>query len=216
MNSKIKLLLVDDHELILNGLKFMFEQDVDFTVVSTAKNGIEAIKILNTQSIDLLITDIKMPEMNGLELAKHTRSKFPEIKIIVLTLYKDPEFVKAIIDVEADGYLLKNEEASEIKSIVKHVMNDGTHFSREIVNILKNELIKQESKTNVLAELSKREIEIIQLICQELSSIEIAEKLFISKATVDVHRKNITQKLEVKSVVGLIKFALENNIVSSL
>jgi DNA-binding NarL/FixJ family response regulator len=215
-NTKVRILLVDDHELILNGLKFSFNEASDIEVVATAKNGLEAIAILQQQAIDLLVTDVKMPEMNGLELTKYTKSKFPNVKIIVLTLYKDLEFVKAIIDVEADGYLLKNEDAEEIKTIIRHIMNDGTHYSREIVNILKTELKKDESKTRRTADLSKREIEIIKLICQELSSVEIAEKLFISKATVDVHRKNIVQKLEVKSIVGLIRFALEHNIVNSL
>jgi DNA-binding NarL/FixJ family response regulator len=157
-----------------------------------------------------------MPELNGLELARYTKQKYPELKIIALTLYKDPEFVKAIIDVEADGYLMKNEDAAEIISVVRHVMNDGTHYSNEIVSILKDELKREKSKSTAAAELSKRELEIIKLICQEFSSVEIAEKLFISKATVDVHRKNIVQKLEIKSIVGLIRFALQNGIVDSL
>jgi DNA-binding NarL/FixJ family response regulator len=215
-NREIRILLVDDHELILNGLKFMFEEERDIKIIGTAKNGLEAISILQREAIDLLLTDIKMPEMNGLELARYTKAKFPDIKIIALTLYKDPEFVRAIVEVEADGYILKNEETEEIKSIIRHVMNDGTHYSREIVNILKNELSKASTKAMHLADLSKRELEIVKLICQELSSVEIAEKLFISKATVDVHRKNIVQKLGVKSVVGLIRFALENGIVDSL
>ncbi len=214
--NNIKIMLVDDHELILNGLKFMFDAETDFEIMATAKNGIEAIDKLYQNKIDLLITDIKMPEMNGLELTRFTRQKFPDIKIIALTLYKDTEFVKAIIEAEADGYILKNEDANEIKTIIRHIMNDGTYYSREIVTILRDELKSEKSKSSNLPELSKREIEIIKLICQELSSLEIAEKLFISKATVDVHRKNIVQKLEIKSVVGLIKYALQNEIVSHL
>jgi len=213
---KTKILLVDDHELVLNGRRFMLEAEDDLIVVATAKNGLEAIEKLKENTIDLLITDIKMPELNGLELARYTKQKYPELKIIALTLYKDPEFVKAIIDVEADGYLMKNEDAAEIISVVRHVMNDGTHYSNEIVSILKDELKREKSKSTAAAELSKRELEIIKLICQEFSSVEIAEKLFISKATVDVHRKNIVQKLEIKSIVGLIRFALQNGIVDSL
>jgi DNA-binding NarL/FixJ family response regulator len=213
---KTKILLVDDHELVLNGLRFMLEAEDDLIVVATAKNGLEAIEKLKENTIDLLITDIKMPELNGLELARYTKQKYPELKIIALTLYKDPEFVKAIIDVEADGYLMKNEDAAEIISVVRHVMNDGTHYSNEIVSILKDELKREKSKSTAAAELSKRELEIIKLICQEFSSVEIAEKLFISKATVDVHRKNIVQKLEIKSIVGLIRFALQNGIVDIL
>ncbi|MDI9341800.1 MAG: response regulator transcription factor [Sediminibacterium sp.] len=214
--GKIRILLADDHELILNGLKFLFNEEEDIEVVATAKNGLEALAILKQNTVDMVITDIKMPEMNGLELSAKIREVYPDIKVIVLTLYKDPEFVKAIIDAEADGYLLKNEDAGEIKNIIRHVMNDGTHFSKDIVGILRSELRKDKERAENTNDLSKREMEIIRLICQELSSVEIAERLFISKATVDVHRKNIIQKTGVRSLVGLIRFALENNIVTSL
>lgn len=215
-NEKINILLVDDHELILNGLKTLLEQEPDFNIVAIAKNGLEAKGLLQHLKVDIVITDIKMPEMNGLQLAEIIKKQSPSIKVLVLSLYQDIEFVKTIIETEAEGYLLKNIEQKELVFAIRHIANDGTYYSKEIVSILKKEFKDDNKKKLTSHNLSNREIEIVRLICEEYSSIEIAEKLFISKATVDVHRKNILQKVEVKNIVGLIKFALQNQIINEL
>lgn len=212
-NGKIKLILVDDHELVLKGLKSILEQEAGIDVVAEARNGVEALALLNSVDADLIVTDLKMPEMTGIELTRHVKQRYPQLKVLVLTLFKDREYVNAILEAEAEGYLLKNVEQPELLHAIHHIMNHGTYYSQEIVSILRSELTGRPHKSDATHDLSKRELEIIGLICQEYSSTEIAEKLFISKATVDVHRKNILQKTGAKNLVGLIRFAIQNGIV---
>lgn len=209
----VKLLLVDDHDLVLKGLKSILEQDKALNVLGEAGNGLEALAFLQHTEVDLVITDIKMPEMSGIELARRIKADYPAIKVLVLTLFKDKEYVNAIVESEAEGYLLKNVGQQELLRAIHHISNNGTYYSQEIVSILKTEIKGRQQKNEQIQDLSKREIEIINLICQEYSSNEIAERLFISKATVDVHRKHILQKTGVKNLVGLIRFAIQQGIV---
>lgn len=212
-NGKIKLILADDHELVLKGLKSILEQEKDIEVVGEARNGQEALAVLSHTEADMLVTDLKMPEMSGIELTRQVKQRYPHLKVLVLTLFNDREYVNAILEAEAEGYLLKNVEQQELLHAIRHIMNHGTYYSQEIVSILTSELKGRQHKGDATHDLSKREREIIGLICQEYSSTEIAEKLFISKSTVDVHRKNILQKTEAKNLVGLIRFAIQHGIV---
>jgi DNA-binding NarL/FixJ family response regulator len=212
-NGKIKLLLADDHELVLKGLKSILEQEKDIEVVAEARNGVEALALLDRTEADMLVTDLKMPDMSGIELTRHVKQHYPQLKVLVLTLFNDREYVNAILEAEAEGYLLKNVEQQELLHAIRHIMNHGTYYSQEIVSILTSELKGRQHKSDTVHDLSKRELEIIGLICQEYSSTEIAEKLFISKSTVDVHRKNILQKTGAKNLVGLIRFAIQHGIV---
>jgi DNA-binding NarL/FixJ family response regulator len=211
-NRKIKLILVDDHELVLKGLKSILEQEPNIEIVGEAKNGLEAIALFDRVHADMVITDLKMPEMSGIELTRHIKQHYPQLKVLVLTLFNDREYVTAILEAEAEGYLLKNVSQKELLHAIDHIMNHGTYYSQEILSILRSEIKDRQHKSEVINDLSKRELEIIGLICQEYSSNEIAGKLFISKATVDVHRKNILQKTEAKNLVGLIRFAIQNGI----
>jgi DNA-binding NarL/FixJ family response regulator len=210
---KIRLIVVDDHELVLKGLKSILEQEPGIEVVAEARNGAEALALLDRVHADMIVTDLKMPEMSGIELTRHVKQQYPHLKVLVLTLFKDREYVNAILEAEAEGYLLKNVEQKELLHAIHHIMNHGTYYSQEIVSILKSEITGRPHKSDAAHDLSKRELEIIGLICLEYSSTEIAEKLFISKSTVDVHRKNILQKTGVKNLVGLIRFAIQNGIV---
>ena len=212
-NGKIKLLLTDDHELVLKGLKSILEQEKDIEVVAEARNGVEALALLDRTEADMLVTDLKMPDMSGIELTRHVKQRYPQLKVLVLTLFNDREYVNAILEAEAEGYLLKNVEQQELLHAIRHIMNHGTYYSQEIVSILTSELKGRQHKSDTVHDLSKRELEVIGLICQEYSSTEIAEKLFISKSTVDVHRKNILQKTGAKNLVGLIRFAIQHGIV---
>lgn len=209
-------MLVDDHELVLKGLKSILEEEKDMEIVAEASNGKHALSLLKEGQPDIVVTDLKMPEMSGIELTKYIKTHYPHIKVLVLTLFKDREYVNAILEAEAEGYLLKDVGRSELIQAIRHISHHGTYYSQEIISILKSEIRDRHQKNEVLNELSKRETEVIALICQEYSSIEIAEKLFISKATVDVHRKNILQKTGVKNLVGLIRFAIQHGIVKDL
>jgi DNA-binding NarL/FixJ family response regulator len=153
-----------------------------------------------------------MPEMSGAELAKVVKTEFPDIKILVLTMFNDPAIVNEIMNVEAEGYILKNAGKQELISAIYRIANNGTYYCNEVIS----ELMKDFKQTKIITEnnksLSQREIEILKLIVQENTTNQIAEKLFISPRTVDTHRKHILQKTNTKTLVGLIKYAFENKL----
>jgi DNA-binding NarL/FixJ family response regulator len=209
----LKLMIVDDHQMLIDGLKSMLRKEKSIQIVAVANNGLEALKFLRSGAeINFIITDINMPEMSGTELTKVVKSEYPEIKILVLSMFNDSAIVNEIMNVEAEGYILKNAGKQELISAIHKIANNGTYYSSEVIS----ELMKDLKQTKIINEnnksLSQREIEILKLIVQENSTNQIAEKLFISPRTVDTHRKNILQKTNTKTLVGLIKFAFENKL----
>lgn len=209
----LQLMIVDDHQMLIDGLKSMLRKEQGIHFAAVANNGKEALKILRSgKEINFIITDINMPEMSGTELVKIVKTEFPEIKVLVLSMFNDPAIVNEIMKVEAEGYILKNAGKQELIDAIEKIANHGTYFSSEVISELMkdfrhNKIINENSKS-----LSRREIEIIRLIVQENTTNQIAEKLFISPRTVDTHRKNILQKTNTKTLVGLIKFAFENKL----
>jgi len=209
----LKVLIVDDHQMLIDGIKSMLRKEKSIQIVAEAKNGIEALKIVRSnKDINFIITDISMPEMSGTEFVKVVKSEFPEIKVLVLSMFNDSAIVNEIMNVEAEGYILKNAGKQELISAIYRIANHGTYYSHEVIS----ELMKNLKQNKVISEngksLSPREIEIIKLIVQENTTNQIAEKLFISPRTVDTHRKNILQKTNNKTLVGLIKFVFENKL----
>lgn len=160
----------------------------------------------------MLITDISMPGVSGIELTRWVKQNYPEIKVLVLTMYNDREIVNEILMSEAEGYILKNTGKQELINAINRINDNSTYYSTEVLNIMMTRLKKQKSIEENIAILTPREIEILRLIMEEFSSEEIADKLFISKHTVDTHRKNIIQKTNTRTIVGLLKFAIENNL----
>lgn len=212
--NSINILLVDDHKMFVDGIKMLLENQSGIKVVAEASNGIEALKILETCEINFVVTDISMPEMNGIELTKKIKQLHPSIKVLVLSMNNDRAIVGEIMMSEAEGYILKNTGREELVNAINKISNGGTFYSNEIVKIMMDKVKKEKQQDQELKLLSEREIEIVKLIVEENSSEEIAQKLFISKRTVDTHRTNIMDKIKVQSVVGLIKFAYRNNLVS--
>jgi DNA-binding NarL/FixJ family response regulator len=155
-----------------------------------------------------------MPEMNGIELTKKVKENFPQVKVLVVTMYNDREIVSEVLMAEADGYVLKNASKNEFLKAINKLADHGTYYSNEILSIMLEKVKKEKKQGNELKNLSEREVEILKLIMQEYSSEQIAEKLFISKNTVDTHRKNILEKTQIKTLVGLCKFAFRNNLVA--
>jgi DNA-binding NarL/FixJ family response regulator len=211
--TKIRTLIADDHSMFIDGLKVLLKQDEHIEVVAEALNGAEAYNVICKQPIDLLITDISMPEMNGIELTKKVKQNFPQVKVLVITTYNDREIVSEILMAEADGYVLKNADRKEFLRAINKIADYGAYFQNEILSIMLEKVKKEKKQGDELKNLSEREIEILKLIMLEYSSEQIAEKLFISKNTVDTHRKNILEKTKIKTLVGLCKFAFRNNLV---
>lgn len=200
----IKVHIVDDHQMMLDGLKALLSGEASIQIIGESNNGKIAFdKILIAQP-DVLITDISMPEMNGLELTRAVKEKFPKIKILALSMFGERNTISEMLEAGINGYILKNTGKQELLSAVTKVAEGGMFFSDEV----SEELMKpaqMENKHDETVSLTPREIEIVRLIEKEYSNAQIAETLFISERTVETHRKNIFRKTNTKSVVGLIK-----------
>jgi len=216
--EKINILIVDDHELIINGLKSMLKNIKNFNIIGEANNGLEAIKKTKSLLPEVIIMDISMPVLNGIEACSSIVKVFPNIKIIALTQHEDNEYIIQMIKAGAYGYLLKNSKKEEFVKAIETVTSGNKYYSTNISELLISNIITQntaqeESNKNEVP-LTKREIEIIRKIALELSNSEIANELHISLRTVETHRRNIMQKLNIKSVVSLIKYAAQNEIIN--
>ncbi|MBS1578660.1 MAG: response regulator transcription factor [Bacteroidetes bacterium] len=208
----IKIALVDDHQIIIDGLKSLLNQSSTIQLVATANSGKEILQKINETVIDILITDISMPEMNGLELAKKVKQLFPEIKIIALSMNADGSTINAMVnDADITGYLLKQTGANELITAIEKVYKGGIYFQTEILNALEQQTkIKQQQ---VSANLSNREIQIIALLEKDFSNKQIATELNISVRTVETHRKNILRKTNTNNLLSLIKWAYANKVL---
>lgn len=199
---KIKIVVVDDHKMFLDGIVSVLSNEANIEILFSENRAIEALKKIKVNQPDLIITDISMPEMNGLEFIKALKINYPEIKILVLSMFKNLNSFKDI-----DGFLLKETDSSIlIKTINEIVLHNKKHFEGS-----ENTLNALDFKKSIL---SSREKEIIQLIAQELTTEEIAEKLIISKHTIEAHRKNIFIKLNVKNIAGLINVAIRLGVIT--
>jgi two-component system response regulator DegU len=216
--EKIKILIVDDHQLIVNGLKAMLEPIDGLEIIGEANDGKDAILKATELNPDVIIMDISMPILSGIEASKLILQKRPEIKILALTQHEEGEYVLQMINAGAYGYLLKNSRKEEFIEAIYSIYRGEKYFSKKISNILLNNLLQskkiniEENKTEV--SLTKREKEIIQKIAEEMSNQQIADELNISLRTVETHRRNVMQKLNVKNAVSLVKYAVQNHLIS--
>jgi len=208
-----QLLVVDDHQLFLDGLTMILGNVDGFTILQSVTDGIEALKAIEVRKPDVLLTDINMPGMDGLQLVRKVKELHPDIKVLVLSMVKDKDTVENILDAEAEGFILKNANKSELISAIKAIGNGDTYYSREIMQVMMTKYKNQAKQEEAKAVLTPREIEIIQLIAEELSSEKIAAKLFISLRTVETHRKNIMAKTNTSTLVGLLKYAVRQNLI---
>lgn len=211
-DKKILLAIVDDHQIVIDGIRSLLKGDAQIKLQIETTQPKEMLQLLHQHPIDILLTDIMMPEMTGLELAKEVHHQFPEIKIVALTMNGLGDTVNQMIEESnISGYLLKNVGQKELVSALKKIANGGIYFSEEILEeMMKDSAIKKE---NHEIHLTAREIEIIQLIEKELNNKQIATELFLSERTVETHRKNIFRKTKTSSLIGLIKYAYEHKII---
>lgn len=208
---KISLAIVDDHQIVIDGLKSLLQGLENFTVVAECTEPVQMLELLKQQPVDILLTDIMMPVMNGAELAKEVHKKYPLIKILALSMSGQGDLVNSMIeDADIAGYVLKNIGKTEFIHALEKISSGGIYFSEEVLNeMTKASELKQE---NVEVNLTTREVEIIKLIEKEYSNKLIADSLFLSERTVETHRKNIFRKTKTNSVLGLIKYAYEHKL----
>ncbi|MGC8864490.1 MAG: response regulator [Bacteroidales bacterium] len=208
-----KVLIADDHQLFGEGLAALVSQLSGLQITGIASDGQQALDLLMLQPADLLITDIRMPKLDGIELVKRVKTKFHDTKILVISIHHDASIVEDVFEANAEGYILKDATREEFVKAITRLLDNGTYYSNSVLEEMLRKSIKNQKITEKPVKLTPRELEILRLIMEEYSSEEIAEKLFISKRTVDTHRKNILQKTHASTLVGLIKYAYEHNII---
>ena len=207
--SDIRLLLVDDHHIVLDGIKALLDEVEGFDCIATADNGQKALDMLNVFDVDVVLMDIDMPVMNGMEATKRIKKEYPKVRVISLTQHSERGMVQKLLDCGSDGYLLKNIAQDELTTAIRRVYNGENVFSSEVTMRLAGKAVEKNA-SGIDVELTEREIEILSLISEGLSSKQVGEKLFISPRTVDTHRTNLMNKLDIHNIADLIRFALKN------
>ena len=213
----LSLLLVDDHPMLIEGLKTLLRGEPDVRVVAEANNGIDALRLLETTQVDLALLDINMPRMSGIELCAELRRLHPSIRVLALTMAEDYSSIQAMLQAGASGYVLKNTSKTELLQAVHRLAAGQTYFSPTVAGTILDHAARPSADSaprESVAALSGREREILRLIAQEMSNQEIADRLFISERTVETHRKNLFFKTQSKSVVGLIQYAIRHNLLA--
>jgi DNA-binding NarL/FixJ family response regulator len=210
--EKVRIIIADDHQLFRNGLRMLLNAFPEFDVIGEASNGEECLKILKNCPADIVLMDINMPEMDGVEATRRGIKICPGVAVIALSMYGEEEYYYKMVDAGAKGFLLKDSDISEVKEAIIAVKKGGSFFSQELLyHVIQK--FKHREHENKMANLSKREKEILFKICEGLSNQEIAETLFISKRTVDKHRANLLGKTNSKNTASLILYAIKNKLI---
>ncbi|MBC7916074.1 MAG: response regulator transcription factor [Pyrinomonadaceae bacterium] len=204
----IKVLLVDDHSIILDGLEALLKKDLSLLVATKVNTGNFALAHLRNENYHIMVSDYSMPDMNGLELVKKAKVLAPDMKILILSMHEDKAMVQELICAGIDGYVLKKYTHQELLQAINVLTQGGKYWSPEINKILVGGFSKSDNKC-----LTDREIEVLQLLIQECTSKEIAQKLFLSERTVETHRKNLLRKTQSSGTVALVKYAYANNLI---
>jgi DNA-binding NarL/FixJ family response regulator len=209
INKKYKVIIADDHSLFRQGLKLILMELNDIDVIADVPNGKELVEIAGILEPDLVIMDINMPFLNGIEASKILARDHPEIKILVVSMYGDEQYYNSVIENGVKGFILKDADNSELKTAVRDILNGKTYFSQELLLRL---IRSKQTPTNI--NLTSREQEILELICQGLGTTEISAKLFLSDRTIENHKANLFAKTGCKNSLSLVIFAIKNNLVS--
>ncbi|OSY89550.1 chemotaxis protein CheY [Tenacibaculum holothuriorum] len=207
----ITIAMAEDHQMLIDGVKSFFEYDDEIQIIGTVNNGEDLVKLVSLKQPKLVITDIRMPRMDGINATKHIKKQFPHIRVLALTMFDQPDAIKQMLDAGASGYLLKNSGIKMLSKAIVTVANGETFFDPNVAFNFMNSYI-DENVTIGKSEkviLSNREKEILQLIAEGKTSKEISEALFIAKTTVDTHRKNMIRKLKLTNGNELVKYAID-------
>jgi len=207
--NKIKIIIADDHQIVIDGLKSILSKEIDMEVVKTAKNGEEVIDNLEKELVDIIVMDIEMPILTGIEATEIIKNKYPSVKILILSMYNTAKFVQSLIEIGANGYILKNNGKEELVKAIRFIMEGDEYFGREVEKTLRQSLKrKKENYTEV--KLTAREKEVLKLIAIGDTTPIIAKKLFIAHSTVETHRRHLLEKTGVRNSKSLVKYAYEN------
>lgn len=216
MSNKVKVLIADDHAMIRDGVRSLIKQNKELVVVGEAQSGRETLEKFQDLKPDLLILDISMPDLNGMEVSREILSSDPEAKIVILSMYDDEDYINRCLEYGVKGYVVKNESGGELDYAIKAVLQGKNYFSRQAQNVIfkrhSQNVTKKKQKDDDI-HLTQREREIIKLIAEGLTSQQMADQLFISPRTVETHRANVMKKIGVKNAVELVKKAQQLEII---
>lgn len=211
----INILIADDHQLLIDGIKATLKDIQDFNFLPEANDGYQVIKALESGlNADIILMDISMPKMDGLDCTKLVSKKYPSTRIIALSQYGEKRFVKQMIKNGASGYLLKDTGKDILEKAIRTVNSGGKYFCERLSLSLVNQEIKTENTKSLFPKLTDRELDVLNLICLEFSSQEIAERLFLSFHTVEGHRAHLLAKAGAKNTAGLVRWAVENDLLN--
>ncbi|MBK8555889.1 MAG: response regulator transcription factor [Lewinellaceae bacterium] len=212
METSVKVILADDHQLVRKGFSALLDGLGNVTLLGEAANGRELLELLRRGARpDVVLLDCEMPVMNGLEALEAIKSNYFGIKVIMLTMLNSKDIIQSAVDKGANGFLFKNTSPSELSEALHKVTQGENYFSADVTMALLKPRLQPGGE--LLAQLSEREIEVLRLVAQGFSSTEIGNQLFISPRTVDTHRNNLIQKLQVPGIAGLVKFAIQHHLI---
>lgn len=210
----VNVMITDDHSMIREGLKQLLELEGDFKVVAEAADGVECINKLEEVTPDVLLLDINMPNMNGLEVLQKMKEKKIKVKVLVLTIHSEVEYLLKAVDIGVNGYLLKDSESSELKKAINAVVNGDNYIQPSLIPVLNAKMIDRDKDTVKIESLTRRELEVLKNLSYGMYNKEIAEKLDISERTVKNHISNIFKKIEVTDRTQAAVFAIRNNLIT--
>jgi DNA-binding NarL/FixJ family response regulator len=215
--ANVKIALADDHKIVRDGIKTLLESQPEIDVVAEASDGNEILEKVEDNLVDLVIMDISMPDKDGIRATKELKVKHPNLKVLALTMSNDDLHIRQMIQAGASGYIMKSAGRKELKNAIETIMNGQHYFSDEATQSIMMDLVKGKGKSTTMdaVHITDRELEILELIVQEYTNQEIAEKLYISSRTVDAHRRNLLQKTGARNTAGLVKYAFQHNLISS-
>lgn len=211
--KKINVMIADDHSLIREGLKQLLEFDGSIKVVGEASNGMECMDKLSIHNPDVLLLDINMPEMNGIEVLKRMKDENIPIKVLILTVHNEMDYLMKAIDIGVDGYILKDSESQELKKAINAVNNGENYIQPSLIPALNNQLVNRDSDKDKIDLLTNRELEVLVQVASGMFNKEIALNLNISERTVKNHISNIFKKIDVSDRTQAAVFAIKNNII---
>ncbi|MFK7971111.1 MAG: response regulator [Bacteroidia bacterium] len=208
----IKILLADDHQIVIDGLELMLEAQPDMRCVAIAKDGQAAYEACVEHEVDVAVLDISMPGLNGIEVTRRLRETHPHVKVVGLSMLSEVSLIRSILEFGAAGFLLKNASRAEVIDTIRRVFAGETVVSLEVTKLL--EAAQTRARTTLFPKLSRREKEVLQLIVNERTTGEISDVLHISVSTVESHRRNMLSKLGVRNTAGLVRTCIENDLLN--
>ena len=202
------ILIADDHAMIRDGLKTLLQQEAAYQVVGEASCGKQAIEMYEALKPDLLILDVSMPDLNGMEVLKEILQKSPVAKVIIFSMYDGEDYISRCMELGVRGYVIKNESSEELQHAIQTVLGGNTYFSRQVQDVIFRKYsmnMGRKKQREEMIKLTQREIEIVKLISEGMTSQQMADKLFISPRTVETHRANLMKKVGVRNAIELVK-----------